>query len=178
MVCPFPPRQLQRQSIALPRPSLPHSQHQVSLTATSSITPPLPPQSNYPWMLVLKPLLGALAGGNCAVLKPSEMCEATAVSMKRLIGQYLDPSAVRVLEGGIAETQAMLKEKSSPAPTRPTRPCHSAFPLELSRWKTVTCHTRRFFCSTPTVKVNSAQNHYIRIMYVQHPPTRPGTLTP
>ncbi|KAJ1493867.1 Aldehyde/histidinol dehydrogenase [Baffinella frigidus] len=67
--------------------------------------------SNYPWMLVLKPLLGALAGGNCAVLKPSEMCEATAVSMKRLIGQYLDPSAVRVLEGGIAETQAMLKEK-------------------------------------------------------------------
>jgi aldehyde dehydrogenase (NAD+) len=57
-------------------------------------SPPLE-QFNYPWMLVLKPLLGALAGGNCAVIKPSELSPATAASMKRLLPQYLDASAVR-----------------------------------------------------------------------------------
>jgi len=35
--------------------------------------------------------------------------------VKRLVAQYLDASAVRVLEGGIPETQAMLREKSAPA---------------------------------------------------------------
>jgi aldehyde dehydrogenase (NAD+) len=66
---------------------------------------------NYPVQLVLAPLVGALAAGNCAVLKPSELTPRCSEALARWLPEYLDPSCVRVVEGGIPETSALLKER-------------------------------------------------------------------
>ncbi|MCB1328974.1 MAG: aldehyde dehydrogenase family protein [Maritimibacter sp.] len=65
---------------------------------------------NYPWHLSLTPLIGALAAGNPAVVKPSERAPATSALLARLVPQYLDPDAVRVIEGGAAVAEALLAE--------------------------------------------------------------------
>ena len=64
---------------------------------------------NYPVQLLLGPLIPAIAAGNCAVLKPSEVAAATSALMADLIPRYLDPRAVRVIEGAVDETTALLK---------------------------------------------------------------------
>ena len=66
---------------------------------------------NYPINLLLAPLVGALAGGNAAVLKPSEIAAHTSALMANLVPRYLDPEAVSVVEGGAEETQALLDER-------------------------------------------------------------------
>ncbi|MER5436852.1 aldehyde dehydrogenase family protein [Streptomyces sp. NPDC002588] len=65
---------------------------------------------NYPLQLALAPLVGALAAGNCAVVKPSELAPATSAALARLLPLALDPEAVAVVEGGVAETTALLDE--------------------------------------------------------------------
>lgn len=66
---------------------------------------------NYPVQLVLGPLIPALAAGNCAVVKPSEIAAATAGLMAELIPEYLDRDAVRVVEGAVEETTELLKQR-------------------------------------------------------------------
>ena len=66
---------------------------------------------NYPVLLTLAPLVGVLAAGNAAVLKPSEVAPATSAVLARLCPQHLDPEAVHVVEGGVAETTALLAER-------------------------------------------------------------------
>jgi len=66
---------------------------------------------NYPINLLLCPLVGAIAAGNCCVLKPSEVAEATASLMKKLIPQYLDQNCFPVYCGGIPETTKLLEEQ-------------------------------------------------------------------
>lgn len=66
---------------------------------------------NYPIQLLLSPLIPALAAGNCAVLKPSEVAAATSTLMAELIPQYLDEQAVRVVEGAVEETTELLKQR-------------------------------------------------------------------
>ncbi|WP_112134199.1 aldehyde dehydrogenase family protein [Glycomyces dulcitolivorans] len=66
---------------------------------------------NYPVQLILGPLAGALACGNAVVVKPSETSAATASVLGRLIGEYLDPDAVAVVQGGAEETAALLAER-------------------------------------------------------------------
>ena len=66
---------------------------------------------NYPVQLVLAPLVGALAAGNCAVLKPSEVSAATSSLLAALIPKYLDPDAVAIVEGGVDETSALLAQR-------------------------------------------------------------------
>jgi aldehyde dehydrogenase (NAD+) len=63
---------------------------------------------NYPLYLSLAPLVAALAAGNCTVVKPSELAPATSALLARLVPEYLDPMAVRVVEGDAAVTQALL----------------------------------------------------------------------
>jgi len=63
---------------------------------------------NYPLYLSLAPLVAALAAGNCAVVKPSELAPATSALLARLVPEYLDPMAVRVVEGDAAVTQSLL----------------------------------------------------------------------
>jgi aldehyde dehydrogenase (NAD+) len=66
---------------------------------------------NYPVQLVLAPLVGALAGGNAAVLKPSEVAAHSSHALARLVARHLDPDAVAVVEGGVPETTALLEER-------------------------------------------------------------------
>ncbi|MEU6858147.1 aldehyde dehydrogenase family protein [Glycomyces sp. NPDC046736] len=66
---------------------------------------------NYPVQLLLAPLAGALACGNAVMVKPSEAANTTAVVLGRLIRQYLDPDAVAVVQGGPAQTAALLEER-------------------------------------------------------------------
>lgn len=54
---------------------------------------------NYPVLLLLAPLVGAIAAGNCAVLKPSEEVPATSAVIARLISEALDPAHVQVVLG-------------------------------------------------------------------------------
>src|SRR3954454_14746396 len=66
---------------------------------------------NYPVQLVLAPLVGAIAGGNTAAIKPSEVAAHTSRALARVLPRYLDPSAYVVVEGGIPETTALLEQR-------------------------------------------------------------------
>ena len=63
---------------------------------------------NYPVQLSLSPLVGAVAAGNCVVLKPSNDAPHTAQAMANLLRQCFDPGQVAVVLGGRAENQALL----------------------------------------------------------------------
>jgi aldehyde dehydrogenase (NAD+) len=65
---------------------------------------------NYPVQLALNPLVAAVAAGNAVVLKPSELTPATSAALARLVPRYLDPEAVRVVEGGVEVASALLAE--------------------------------------------------------------------
>ncbi len=65
---------------------------------------------NYPIHLILAPLVGAIAAGNCAVLKPSEHTPACSAVLAELVPQYLDPEAVAVVEGAADATQELLDQ--------------------------------------------------------------------
>lgn len=65
---------------------------------------------NYPVALTLGPLIAALAAGDCAVLKPSELAPATSAMLARLVPMYFDPDAVAVVEGDAAVTQELLAQ--------------------------------------------------------------------
>lgn len=64
---------------------------------------------NYPVLLALEPMADALAAGNAICLKPSELSPNTSRLIAELVPQYLDPAAVRVVEGGPKETGELLK---------------------------------------------------------------------
>jgi aldehyde dehydrogenase (NAD+) len=66
---------------------------------------------NYPVQLLLAPVVGALAAGNCVVAKPSEVAPHCSELLGRLLPQYLDPACVAVVEGGVPETQALLAQR-------------------------------------------------------------------
>ncbi|WP_426570891.1 aldehyde dehydrogenase family protein [Aquihabitans sp. McL0605] len=65
---------------------------------------------NYPLQLLLAPAVAALAAGNVMVLKPSELAPATSAAIADLVPRYLDPEAVVVVEGGVAETTELLAQ--------------------------------------------------------------------
>jgi aldehyde dehydrogenase (NAD+) len=65
---------------------------------------------NYPVQLLLTPLVGALAAGNCVVLKPSEVTAHTSAALGELLPRYLDRDAIAVVEGGGGRTQELLAE--------------------------------------------------------------------
>ncbi|GFO26822.1 aldehyde dehydrogenase, partial [Plakobranchus ocellatus] len=66
---------------------------------------------NYPIQLTLLPLIGAIAAGNCCVIKPSEMAPKTAEFLEEYIPRYLDKECVKIVNGGVPETTALLKER-------------------------------------------------------------------
>jgi aldehyde dehydrogenase (NAD+) len=65
---------------------------------------------NYPLQLLLLPLIGAIAAGNCAVLKPSELAPKASALVAKWLPKYLDRRAVQVVEGGVPETTALLDQ--------------------------------------------------------------------
>lgn len=56
-------------------------------------------------------MIGAIAAGNTAILKPSESAPATAAVLQRIIENYLDPSCYACVQGAIPETTALLEQK-------------------------------------------------------------------
>ena len=63
---------------------------------------------NYPFQLVMDPLVGAISAGNCAIVKPSEAATHTASVIKNMLTEIYPPDYVRVVEGGIEETSALI----------------------------------------------------------------------
>lgn len=63
---------------------------------------------NYPFQLVMEPLLGAIIGGNTAIVKPSETAVATAAVVKMILEEAFDVNYVRVVEGAKETVEALL----------------------------------------------------------------------
>ncbi|NJL89414.1 MAG: aldehyde dehydrogenase [Coleofasciculaceae cyanobacterium SM2_1_6] len=66
---------------------------------------------NYPFQLLIAPLVGAIAAGNCTILKPSELAAHTSQLIAELIPKYFQPEYIAVVEGDKTATQALLAEK-------------------------------------------------------------------
>lgn len=66
---------------------------------------------NYPFQLAMLPLVGALAAGNCAVVKPSELAPHTSRLLADVLGAGFDPAYLAAVEGGVEETQALLAQR-------------------------------------------------------------------
>ncbi|PFH58292.1 hypothetical protein XA68_13896 [Ophiocordyceps unilateralis] len=66
---------------------------------------------NFPVMLNVSAVMGAIAAGNTVVLKPSEQSPHSAMVLKQLFEEYVDPDVVFCVNGAIPETQALLDLK-------------------------------------------------------------------
>jgi acyl-CoA reductase-like NAD-dependent aldehyde dehydrogenase len=66
---------------------------------------------NYPLLLIFAPLVNAIAAGNCAMLKPSELSPATSALVTSLVKECFDPRYVTALEGGPEVAQALLEQQ-------------------------------------------------------------------
>ncbi|MEG4500243.1 aldehyde dehydrogenase [Microcoleus sp. F10-C6] len=66
---------------------------------------------NYPFQLMISPLVGAIAAGNCAFLKPSEIASHTSEVIADMISKTFDPVYVAAVEGGVEISQQLLAEK-------------------------------------------------------------------
>lgn len=66
---------------------------------------------NYPVLLTLEPLIGALAAGNCCVVKPSAYSPAVSGVMAALLREAFPEDYVAVVEGGRQENQSLLEQK-------------------------------------------------------------------
>lgn len=63
---------------------------------------------NYPFQLLIMPLIGAIAAGNCVILKPSEHAPHTAATVEKIMKTIFDPAYITCVQGGIAETESLL----------------------------------------------------------------------
>ncbi|XP_007939676.1 aldehyde dehydrogenase family 3 member A2 [Orycteropus afer afer] len=66
---------------------------------------------NYPFVLNIHPLIGAIAAGNAVIIKPSELSENTAKILAKLLPQYIDQDLYIVINGGVKETTELLKQR-------------------------------------------------------------------
>jgi len=66
---------------------------------------------NYPFQLLLDPLIGAVSAGNCAVLKSSQRAPATSRIVKKIITDSFDKDHVRAFEGDYDELETLLNYK-------------------------------------------------------------------
>ncbi|MGW6281230.1 aldehyde dehydrogenase family protein [Kribbella sp. NPDC055071] len=66
---------------------------------------------NYPLHLALAPMVGIIAAGNVAVVKPSELSPTVSAAIGRHLPAYLDASAFAVVQGGIPETTELLEQR-------------------------------------------------------------------
>ncbi|GAE36871.1 aldehyde dehydrogenase [Halalkalibacter akibai] len=65
---------------------------------------------NYPFQLAIAPLIGAIAAGNCALLKPSELTPQTSAVLSDLISELFPREFISVVQGGVETSQALLSE--------------------------------------------------------------------
>ncbi|XP_030848836.1 aldehyde dehydrogenase family 3 member A2 isoform X2 [Strongylocentrotus purpuratus] len=66
---------------------------------------------NYPFQLVIEPLVAAMVAGNTAIIKPSELAMETALLYEKLFPQYLDNDCYQVVNGEVKVTTQLLEQK-------------------------------------------------------------------
>ncbi|GHH99079.1 aldehyde dehydrogenase [Neobacillus kokaensis] len=66
---------------------------------------------NYPFQLAIAPLIGAIAAGNCAVMKPSELTPKTSEILEKLMSECFPEEYIAVVQGGVETSQGLLNEK-------------------------------------------------------------------
>ena len=65
---------------------------------------------NYPFQLAFAPLIGAIAAGNCAIIKPSELTPKTSELMAKMLNDIFPEEYISVLIGGVEASTALLNE--------------------------------------------------------------------
>ena len=65
---------------------------------------------NYPFLLIISPLIAAIAAGNCAICKPSELTAHTSAVLVELLAAVFSEDEVAVVEGGPEQTQRLLAQ--------------------------------------------------------------------
>lgn len=63
---------------------------------------------NYPFQLLIEPLIGAIAAGNCAVLKPSELVPNVSTVVTEMIENIFDSSHIRSVQGGMETNTSLI----------------------------------------------------------------------
>ncbi|SHH44891.1 aldehyde dehydrogenase (NAD+) [Caloranaerobacter azorensis DSM 13643] len=66
---------------------------------------------NYPFQLVMAPLIGSISAGNCSIIKPSEYSPNTSKIISKIISDNFEEEFIAVIEGGIEVNKALLEEK-------------------------------------------------------------------
>lgn len=66
---------------------------------------------NYPFMLAMEPLAGAIAAGNCCVVKPSAYAPATSAVIAAIVKECFPEGYVAVIEGGRQENEELLEQR-------------------------------------------------------------------
>ena len=66
---------------------------------------------NYPLQLMIAPMAAAIAAGNAIIAKPSELAPATSAVLVELCGRHLDYRTIKVVAGGVEESQALLEQR-------------------------------------------------------------------
>ena len=66
---------------------------------------------NYPFQLLINPLVGAISAGNCSALKPSELTPNVALVIEKMIGEFFDPTYISLFNGELEISKALLEEK-------------------------------------------------------------------
>ncbi len=66
---------------------------------------------NYPFLLSLEPVIGAIAAGNCCIIKPSNYSNATSQVLSEILSEVFPPDYVTCIQGGREENTALLKER-------------------------------------------------------------------
>lgn len=66
---------------------------------------------NYPFQLLMNPLVGAISAGNCVMLKPSEFCIHTNAVMEKIIEEAFDTEHVTMVHGGKEANQELLSHR-------------------------------------------------------------------
>lgn len=66
---------------------------------------------NYPFMLCMEPLIGALAAGNCCIVKPSAYAPAVSAVLGKILSAAFPREYAAVVEGGREENKALLNQR-------------------------------------------------------------------
>ncbi|GAA3328604.1 hypothetical protein GCM10020331_073230 [Ectobacillus funiculus] len=65
---------------------------------------------NYPFQLAIAPLVGAIAAGNTAVMKPSELTPNVSKVLARIMDELFHSDYIAVVEGGVNMSTELLKQ--------------------------------------------------------------------
>jgi len=63
---------------------------------------------NYPFQLIMSPLISAIAAGNCAIIKPSELSAATSAIINKIINEAFNPNEIACFEGDADVSTSLL----------------------------------------------------------------------